>query len=280
MPPGVEVLQGGVARGGRHGAAVGGGRSCLGEVDPLGGGNRLQLAAQAVADGLYMGTVAVAADARAEDRLRQIVADVQPELGPDLLADMLGHTEMNARVRKQRPHRLHPVTVKRCGQLPVDDADGRLRVKTHTVLGAMGGHLDERGQHMSRADLCGDELLAVNAVHQAHDNGAFAHNGADAVQCAGQCTVFQRDDQQIDAVGLLRGPDLRVIDLPVDCAAVLLQPLGAGTLRHDAKLQAVGSGLVGQAPQHIAADGSGPQNSNRLNFHRLHPPVSRHGPAG
>ena len=66
----------------------------------------------------------------------------------------------------------------------------------------------------------------------------------------------------------------------VDCAAVLPQTLGAGTLRHDAKLQAVGSGLVGQAPQHIAADGSGPQNSNRLNFHRLHPPVSRHGPAG
>ena len=82
------------------------------------------------------------------------------------------------------------------------------------------------------------------------------------------------------AVGLLLGPDLRVIDLPVDRAAVLPQPLGAGTLRHDAKLQAVGSGLVGQAPQHIAADGSGPQNSNRLNFHRLHPPVSRHGPAG
>lgn len=108
--------------------------------------------AQAVADGLYMGTVAVAADACAEDRLRQIVADVQPELGPDLLADMLGHTEMNARVRKQRPHRLHPVTVKRCGQLPVDDADGRLRVKTHTVPGAVGGHLDERGQHMSCAD--------------------------------------------------------------------------------------------------------------------------------
>ena len=280
MPPGVEVLQGGVARGGRHGAAVGGGRSCLGNVDPLGGGNGLQLAAQAVADGLYMGTVAVAADARAEDRLRQIVADVQPELGPDLLADMLGHTEMNARVRKQRPHRLHPVTVKRCGQLPVDDADGRLRVKTHTVLGAVGGHLDERGQHMSRADLCGDELLAVNAVHQAHDNGVFAHNGADAVQRAGQRAVFQRDDQQIDAVGLLRGPDLRVIDLPVDRAAVLPQPLGAGTLRHDAKLQGVGSGLVGQAPQHIAADGSGPQNSNRLNFHRLHPPVSRHDPAG
>ena len=47
---------------------------------PFGGGNGLQLAAQAVADGLYMGTVAVAADARAEDRLRQIVADVQPEL--------------------------------------------------------------------------------------------------------------------------------------------------------------------------------------------------------
>ena len=259
---------------------MGGGRSCLGEVDPLGGGNGLQLAAQAVADGLYIGTVSVAADARAEDRLRQIVADVQPELGPDLLADMLGHMEMNARVRKQRPHRLHPVTVKRCGQLPVDDADGRFRVKPHTVPGAVGGHLDERGQYMSRADLCGDELLTVNAVHQAHDNGAFAHNGADAVQCAGQCAVFQRDDQQIDAVGLLRGPDLRVIDLPVDRAAVLLQPLGAGTLRHDAKLQAVGSGLVGQAPQHIAADGSGPQNSNRLNFHRLHPPVSRHGPAG
>ena len=206
----------------------------------------------------YMGTVAVAADARAEDRLRQIVADVQPELGPNLLADMLGHTEMNARVRKQRPHRLHPVTVKRCGQLPVDDADGRFRVKPHTVLGAAGGHLDERGQNMSCADLCGDELLAVNAVHQAHDNGVFAHNGADAVQCAVQCAVFQRDDQQIDAVGLLRGPDLRVIDLPVDRAAVLPQPLGAGTLRHDAKLQAVGSGLVGQAPQHIAADGSGP----------------------
>ena len=220
---------------------MGGGRSCLGEVDPFGGGNGLQLAAQAVADGLYMGTVAVAADARAEDRLRQIVADVQPKLGPDLLADMLGHTEMNARVRKQRSHRLHSVTVKRCGQLPVDDADGRFRVKPHTVPRAVGGHLDKRGQHMSCADLCGDEILAVNAVHQAHDNGAFAHNGADAVQRA----VFQRDDQQIDAVGLLRGPDLRVIDLPVDRAAVLPQPLGAGTLRHDAKLQGVGSGLVG-----------------------------------
>ena len=133
---------------------------------------------------------------------------------------------------------------------------------------------------MGRADLCGDEFLAVNAVHQAYDNGVLAHNGADAVQRAGQCTVFQRDDQQIDAVGLLRGPDLRVIDLPVDRAAVLPQPLGAGTLRHDAKLQAVGGSLVGQAPQNIGADGPGPQNSNRLNFHRLHPPVSRPGPAG
>ena len=177
VPPGVEVLQGGVARRGRA-------RCCRGWRPQLPWSRSIPLAAAMASSSRRRPSLMafiwalsrVAADARAEDRLRQIVADVQPELATTSPRGYaVGHTEMNAPCPpNSASHRLAPghcQTVRL--QLPVDDADGRLRVKTHSRPRClMGGHLDERGQHMSRADLCGDELLAVNAVHQAHDDGA------------------------------------------------------------------------------------------------------------
>ena len=117
-----------------------------------------------------------------------------------------------------------------------------------------------------------DETTRIHMAAHLHDIGKIAVPDS-VLRKAGPLTRPEWEEMR-------RHPVTGYEILPVDRAAVLPQPLGAGTLRHDAKLQGVGSGLVGQAPQHIAADGSGPQNSNRLNFHRLHPPVSRHDPAG
>ena len=165
---------------------MGGGRSCLGEVDPLGGGNGLQLAAQAVADGLYMGTVAVAADARAEDRLRQIVADVQPELAPHLFPDMLRNPEVDPGIHEQFPHCLDTFTLKRCKSLAIDHAKCCIRVKMVTIRFLVRCNLNEGIQQMPCTHLCGDQLFAVHTVHQTHHNGIAADSGLDAFQSSGQ----------------------------------------------------------------------------------------------
>lgn len=69
----------------------------------------------------------------------------------------------------------------------------------------------------------GNDVLAVHAVHQAHDGGMGAGDGFDAVQCAGQCAVFQADDEKVGVMRLLRRPDRRAVDFAVDGTAILFR---------------------------------------------------------
>lgn len=48
---------------------------------------------------------------------------------------------------------------------------------------------------MFRTDFGGDDFLTVHTVHQAHHDGVGANGGGNAIQCAGQRTVFQRNHQ-------------------------------------------------------------------------------------
>ena len=82
----------------------------------------------------------------------------------------------------------------------------------------------------------GDDVLAVHAVHQAHDGGAGAGDGFDAVQCAGQRTVFQADDEKVGVMGLPGRPDCRTVDFTVDGTAIFCQTLAARAIGHHAKL--------------------------------------------
>ena len=88
-------------------------------------------------------TVPVAAHARAEDGLRQIVADVEAELAPHLLPDAVGGAEMQPCPAEQGLH--GPDTGAVAGRLLLaeDDADGGLRVEMDAVSLPVGGHLDE-----------------------------------------------------------------------------------------------------------------------------------------
>ena len=79
----------------------------LAQINALCHGNGLQLMAQTIADGFHVGTALVTANARAQNGLRQIVADIQAELAPDFFLNIRGNAEMNARTGKQCFHRLH-----------------------------------------------------------------------------------------------------------------------------------------------------------------------------
>ena len=177
---------------------------------------------------------------------------------------MLGDAGVQPGSGKQLCHGLHPLALAGLLQFTVNDADGGFRVKAITVAVMAGGNLDERIQQVLRANLGGDVFLAVHAVHQAHDRGAFGDSGADGVQCTGQCPIFQRDDQKISPLCLLRRPDDGTQDFAIDCAA-LAQTLGAAALGNDAELNAR---AAGKPPNHVGADSPGPQQCNFLNLHR------------
>ena len=167
----------------------------LAQINALCHGNGLQLMAQTIADGFHVGTALVTANARAQNGLRQIVADIQAELAPDFFLNIRGNAGMNARTGKQCFHRLHALAFQRCGKLAIDNADGGFGVEVVAVGFLVGGHLDEGGQNMFRTDFGGDDFLTVHTVHQAHHGGVGANGSGNAVQCAGQRTVFQRNHQ-------------------------------------------------------------------------------------
>ena len=70
-------------------------------IDALGGSNGLQLPAKAIADGLHVDAVTIAAHTGTQNSLRQIVADIQPELAPDLLPDIFRDPVVDLRAQKQ-----------------------------------------------------------------------------------------------------------------------------------------------------------------------------------
>ena len=100
----------------------------------------------------------------------------------------------------------------------------------------------------------GNDVLAVHAVHQAHDGGMGASDGFDAVQCAGQCAVFQADDEKVSVMRLLRRPDRRAVDFAVDGTAFFCQTLAARAIGHHAKFN-VPAGR--KPPDHVGADRTG-----------------------
>ena len=113
-----------------------------------------------------------------------------------------------------------------------------------------------------------NDVLAVHAVHQAHDGGAGAGDGFDAVQCAGQCAVFQADDEKVGVMGLPGRPDRRTVDFAVDGTAFFCQTLAPRAIGHHAKLN-VPAGR--KPPDDIGADRTGSQNCNFFDVHDLLP---------
>ena len=95
--------------------------------------NGFQFPAQAIADGFHVGTVPVAAYTGPQNRLRQIVADVQSELTPHLFPNMFRDPEIDPRIREQLLHCLDTFTLIRCRQLTIDHAQCCIRVKMVTV---------------------------------------------------------------------------------------------------------------------------------------------------
>ena len=81
-----------------------------------------------------------------------------------------------------------------------------------------------------------------------------ASDGFDAVQCAGQCAVFQADDEKVSVMRLLRRPDRRAVDFAVDGTAFFCQTLAARAIGHHAKFN-VPAGR--KPPDHVGADRTG-----------------------
>ena len=137
----------------------------------------------------------------------------------------------------------------------------------------VGRHFDEGVKQMLPTHGRGNDVLAVHAVHQAHDGGMGAGDGFDAVQCAGQCAVFQADDEKVGVMRLLRRPDRRAVDFAVDGTAILLQALAARAIGHHAKLN-VPAGR--KPPDNIRADRTGSQNCNFFDVHIVPPQYRPH----
>ena len=148
--------------------------------------NGFQFPAQAIADGFHVDAVPVAAHTSPQNRLRQIIADVQPELAPHLFLNVLRNPEVDPGIREQFPHCLDTFTLKRCKSLAIDHTKCCIRVKMVTIRFLVRCNLNEGIQQMLCTYLCGDQLFAVHTVHQTHHNGIVADSGLDAFQSSGQ----------------------------------------------------------------------------------------------
>ena len=273
MASGVEVLQRRVAGRGLDGAALAGHGIHPLQINAFGCGNGFQLTAETVADSLYMDAVTVAAYACAEDGLGQVVADVEAELAPHLFPDAVGGPEVQLCAAEQSLHGLDAGAVAGRLLLPEDDANGGRRVEMDAVSLLVGRHFDEGVKQMLPTHGRSNDVLAVHAVHQAHDGGAGAGDGFDAVQCAGQCAVFQADDEKVGVMGLPGRPDRRTVDFAVDGTAFFCQTLAARAIGHHAKLD-VPAGR--KPPDHVGADRTGSQNCHFFDVHIVPPQYHPH----
>ena len=117
--------------------------------------------------------------------LRQIVADVQAELAPDFFINAIRVADMDIGAAHKRFNRQHTLTFKRCLCFAENNTDSFFRVEAHAVALVTRRNLDQCRQNLLAVDNAGNNLLAVHAVHQAHNSGIRANCLADACQCAG-----------------------------------------------------------------------------------------------
>ena len=158
-----------------------------------------------------MNAVTIAAHTCAKYRLRKIVAYIQPEFAPYLLSDIFGAAEMDIRTREKLFHCKYIFAVKRRFLFAENYADSGLRVKAAAISFMVRCDFYKRVQNIFAACFLFDKLLAVNAVHKAHNYSIFANGFTDTFHGRGQCTVFQRNYEQVNSVSFLGSPHLWVI---------------------------------------------------------------------
>ena len=266
MPSRIQILQRGVLRRHFRGAALAGLGVNDTQVNALGLCNGHQLLPEPLLDRCHMRAVLIAAHTDAQNGLGQVIADIQPELSPHLLPDMLLHSPVQPGSLEKRLHCLHPLTVIGSLRLAEEDAHRGVRRKADAAVLPLGGHLDEGIQDMRPVDSFCNDLLTVHAVHETHHDGIFSHDGRNVVQGAPQVSVLQRHDQKIRILRLLRRPDRRPVDFTVDAAAPGLQPgipLPGG---HHAERYAF---LPGKPPDHIRAYRTRAEQRHLFDFHNL-----------
>ena len=146
--------------------------------------------AQALLNRTHMLAVAVAAKAYAQHCLRQIVADVQAELAPDFFINTVRVADMDIGTAHERFNRQHTLAFKRCLCFAENNTNGFFWVEAHTLALVTRRNLDQCRQNLLAVDSAGNNLLAVHAVHQAHNSGIRADCLADGCQSAWQSAVF------------------------------------------------------------------------------------------
>ena len=167
MASGVEVLQRRVAGRGLDGTALAGHGIHPLHIDAFGCGNGFQLTAEAVADGLHMDAVTVAAYACAEDSLGQVVADVEAELAPHLFPDAVGGPEVQLCAAEQSLYGLDAGAV---AGLTASGADAYLLHVTTTPSVAYIARVDDFD--------CG---IMISASHN-----PYYDNGIKLIDCYGE----------------------------------------------------------------------------------------------
>ncbi len=209
-------------------------------------------------------TVLIAANTHTQNRLGQVVANVQPELTPNLIFNVVCRAKMQACLREQLFDCLDALTVKRRLQLAEHDALGGHRVKAVALPLQAGRDLDQRGQHMLGTHSTADYLLAIHAVHEAHHRCVWPRDLANRLKRPLERAVLEADDEQIDIVRRLWRQDLRTIALPVDDDAVFFEAFGTAALGNERELNLL---AARQPPYHVGANGPCSQYGDVRDLH-------------
>ena len=121
-----------------------------------------------------MNTIAIAAYARTENCLWKIVADIQPKLTPDFLADIVSYAIAYITLFKKIADYFDSFTLKWWFILSKNNANCGLAIKLIAVWLFVGCHFDQSRKNMGHANLCSYYFFAVYTIHQTHNNRVLA----------------------------------------------------------------------------------------------------------
>ena len=233
------------------------------DVDPLCPGDLSHFFPHLIADIREMTAVPISAVSAAYDGLRNILADIQSILIPDILPDIGRDTIAHRSVVKQLHQVKDPLT---SGAFRFSEIHPlrHFGIIPDLIADAPGCDPHQRIDDMLHSDDFPDHHLAVHAVHRTHHDGMVIHDLFDHGKAARQTAVFDRDDEEIGAMGLLRCPNVESEGLAVYHDALFLQSLRTLSFRDDPE---VIPQLFSQSVDKIAADGTGAKNCDGLNTH-------------
>ena len=127
-------------------------------------------------DSFHMLTVTITANACTKYCLRKIIAYIKAEFAPNFFYYMLGNAIMNTCTIKQSLHCLYSITYKRSFIFAINNPDGSIWIKYHTITISLRSYFDKCWQYFSLTNCLTYDIFTFYAIHKAHYNSIFTSN--------------------------------------------------------------------------------------------------------